>query len=132
MAPENMAADAEPYSTKECYAVWTTPTAEDALVIRLHTDDPGEGGGANQYSGGDYSELYPSWDAESGGYRAMTSPLVFEGVASEAVTWASLWGYDFDLFEYVWLGNAELQGDTAFGLDGQLTMLAGSTKYAVP
>ncbi len=132
MAPEDMDADAAPYETKECYAVWTDPTSETPIAIRLHTADPGIGGGASQYSGGSYSELYPSWDAASGGYRAMTSPLVSEGVASEAVTWASLWAYDWDLEEYVWIGNAELQGDTAFGLDDKLTMLAGSTKYAVP
>lgn len=129
-APSGNAVGSTEATIAESYAVWTTPTGETPLEIRLHTADPGVDGTANEYAGGDYYPDYPAWNAPSGGYRTMASDLSFRGLADDGVSYASLWAFDWGSYEYIYLGNAALQGATAFGTDGSLTLLATQTKYA--
>ncbi len=109
------------------HAVWGTAPSAVPAYISLHTADPGATG-ANEYSGGGYARVAVTWDAESGGYRALSNHATFSGVAEAGVTHAGIWSGCW--FSQIWQGGASLIGASEFGLDGSLTLLKGDTKYA--
>jgi len=65
--------------------------AADAVWISLHTADPGTDG-SNEVTGGTpaYARLQGTWDAASGGERALNADLTFD-VPATTVAWVGVW-----------------------------------------
>lgn len=82
-----------------------------AFRLRLHTDEPGINGTDNVYSGGGYADQTITWSTADGdGWRYLSNPTGFKGVATETITHATVWRY----VSWVWtcLGSAAIVGGT--------------------
>jgi len=91
----------------------------------LHTGDPGSNGTSNRI-GDDNATTQKSctFAGASGGERALSAPLEWEGASalspSQAVSWASFWSDNSG--PDVFLGKVELTGDSAANSAGEFSI----------
>jgi len=65
-----------------------------SFKLRLHTGDPGVNGTDNVYSGGGYADQTVAWStADEDGWLYLANPTGFKGVATETITYATVWRY---------------------------------------
>lgn len=89
--------------------------------VSLHTGDPGSAGTANEVSGNGYTRLTPTFASPSGGERALSTALDFDGPANGDATWFAIW--DSSTF----LGKGQItSGDTQFNAAGEFRLATGT------
>jgi hypothetical protein len=97
----------------------------DALTVNLlslHTGDPGAAGANNEVTGGGYARQAATFNAASGGARALNADVPFTGPADEDVLFIGFWE---DGSPDVFIGSAAVSGDQAFNAAGNYTVVAG-------
>lgn len=107
------------------FATAAKNTMLDSITVdklSLHSGDPGAAGANNEISGGSYARVAATFDAASGGERALNSDVSFVCTALTAVSYVGFW--DNTTFR----GSAALTGDAAFNASGQYTVKATTTK----
>jgi len=105
--------EATGHHTNATSATFDDLSAGTAWLFRLslHTGDPGVNGTDNVYSGGGYTDQTVTWSAaDEDGWLYLSNPAGFKGVATETVTYATVWRY----MSYVWtcLGSAAIADGT--------------------
>lgn len=103
-------------------------TMLDAVTVdtlSIHTADPGANGTNNEVSGGGYARKAGTFAAASGGERALSSAVDFDGPADETAAWFAAWnGATF-------VGKGQItEGDTSFNASGEF-QLTTNTKLIV-
>lgn len=112
------------------FATATKNTMLDAItpnLMSLHNGDPGGAGTANEITGGGYTRQACTFDAASGGERALNADVDFTATAAQAVTHAGFWNSSGPTF----LGSIPLAGDLAFNAGGELSVKAPATVLAI-
>lgn len=98
----------------------------DALTpdrISLHSGDPGASGTSNEVSGGGYSRQAATFNAASGGSRALNANVDFTTPANQAVTYIGIWRNSGTVF----YGSQAVTGDQAANASGEYRVTASGT-----
>lgn len=95
-----------------------------ALLMALHTADPGSGA-SNEVSGGGYVRQSVSWASASGGVALQVAPADFD-VPAGTVAWITIWNAGGTI-RYA---KAQLSSDAVFPVAGVLTISGCTITFA--
>ena len=101
-------------------------TMLDGLTVdacSLHSADPGSTG-ASEISGGSYARQTPTFNAASGGSRALNADLTFDVPAGSTVAYVGYWSGS------TFLGSDQVTSES-FAADGQYKVLASGTSLSL-
>lgn len=104
----------------------------DAIVavadwVSLHDDDPGTDG-SNEITGGTpaYARKQGTWDAASGGERALNADLTFD-VPATTVAWVGVWSAESG---GTFRGKHQVTPEV-FAAQGEYVVQAATTKFSI-